>query len=123
VSTGRVRVGITSPIGTIGAVYNRYFQDHDHVNCRHCGIEISDKAIICFKCGRATADAPATRPGQGRTAARPAWVAVAALVVLVFGALYMGRAATGQLPAWASYTVAALAGVVLIWRIARRRRA
>ena len=93
------------------------------MNCRHCGTEISDKAIICFKCGRATSDPPVARLGPGRAAARPVWVAVAALVVLVVGALYMGRAAAGQLPAWVSYTVAALAAVVLIWRIARRRRA
>jgi hypothetical protein len=104
------------------AVYNRWFQDKRHVNCRHCGTEISDKAIICFKCGRATADAAAERSGRVRDPARPVWVAVAALIVLVLGALYMGSAAAGQVPAWVSYTVAALAAVVLIWRIARRRR-
>ena len=92
------------------------------MNCRYCGTEISDKAIICFRCGRATADAPADRSPASRPAARPAWVAVAALIVLVLGALYMGRAAAGQVPAWVSYTVAALAAVVLFWRITRRRR-
>ena len=92
------------------------------MNCRHCGTEISDKAIICFRCGRATADAPAERAGTGHAAARPVWVAVAALLVLVLGALYMGRAAAGQVPSWVSYTVAALAAVVLLWRVSRRRR-
>ena len=92
------------------------------MNCRHCGTEISDKAIICFKCGRATAEAPGGRTGPSRPAARPAWVVLAALIVLVLGALYMGRAAAGDVPAWVSYTVAALAAAVLIWRIARRRR-
>jgi len=93
------------------------------MTCRHCGTEISDKAIICFKCGRSTADEAAARPGSAKAAARPAWVVLPALVVLVLGALYMGRAATGQVPAWVSYTVAALAAIVLAWRIARRRRA
>jgi hypothetical protein len=45
-----------------------------------------------------------------------------ALLVLVAGALYMAKAASGQLPASASYTVAALAAVVLVWRILKRRR-
>ena len=93
------------------------------MNCRHCGTEISDKAIICFKCGRSTADESAARPGRPPSGARPAWGVLPALIVLVLGALYMGRAATGQVPAWVSYTVAALAAVVLAWRIARRRRA
>jgi hypothetical protein len=93
------------------------------VNCRYCGTEISAKAIICFKCGRSTADESAAPPGSSSARARPASVALAALAVLVLGALYMGRAASGQVPAWLSYTVAALAAVVLIWRIARRRRA
>ena len=93
------------------------------MNCRHCGTEISAKAIICFKCGRSTSDEPASRPGASSAGARPAGVALAALAVLVLGALYMGRAAAGQVPAWLSYSVAALAAVVLIWRVARRRRA
>jgi hypothetical protein len=49
--------------------------------------------------------------------------ALAGLAVLVIGALFMGTAAAGRVPAWVSYTVAALAAVVLIWRIARRRGA
>jgi len=93
------------------------------VNCRHCGTEISARAIICFKCGRSTADEPASPSGSSSAGARPTWVALAALAVLVLGALYLGRAAQGQVPVWLSYTVAALATVVLIWRVATRRRA
>ena len=25
--------------------------------CRHCGIEIADKALICYRCGTATTEA------------------------------------------------------------------
>jgi len=50
------------------------------------------------------------------------WLAATALLVLVAGGLFMARAASGQLPASVSYTVAALAAVVLVWRILRRRR-
>jgi MYXO-CTERM domain-containing protein len=42
--------------------------------------------------------------------------------VLVAGGLFMAKAASGQVPAFVSYTVAALAAVVLAWRILRRRR-
>jgi lipopolysaccharide export LptBFGC system permease protein LptF len=48
------------------------------------------------------------------------WVVVAGLVVLVLAGLFMGRAAAGQVPPVISYTVAALAAVVLGWRLARR---
>jgi hypothetical protein len=92
------------------------------VNCRHCGTEISDKAIVCFRCGESTAAGAAERPAARRPAAQPAWLALTALLVLVAGGLFMARAASGQLPASVSYTVAALAAVVLVWRILRRRR-
>jgi len=51
------------------------------------------------------------------------WLAIAALLVMVAGGLFMARAASGQLPASVSYIVAALAAIVLAWRIVRRRRA
>ena len=31
------------------------------MNCRSCGTEIADKALICFRCGAATTD-PVRRP-------------------------------------------------------------
>jgi len=33
--------------------------------CRHCGTEIADKAIICYRCGRATTDPRITPPDEG----------------------------------------------------------
>jgi lipopolysaccharide export LptBFGC system permease protein LptF len=92
------------------------------VNCRHCGTEISDKAIVCFRCGESTAVGGAEPPAARRSAAQPIGLALTALLVLVAGGLFMARAASGQLPATVSYTVAALAAVALVWRILRRRR-
>lgn len=92
------------------------------MNCRHCGTEISDKALVCFRCGEPTAAGTDERPAARRAGAQPIWLALAALLVLVAGGLLMARAAAGQVPAAVSYTVAALAAVVLVWRIARRRR-
>jgi len=93
------------------------------VICQHCGTEISDRAIVCFRCGQSTSAPPSGRQAPARrAAAQPLWLAVTALLVLVAGGLFMATAASGQLPAFASYTVAALAAVVLAWRILRRRR-
>jgi lipopolysaccharide export LptBFGC system permease protein LptF len=93
------------------------------VICRHCGTEISDKAIVCFRCGHSTSAPAGARPASGeRTGTQSLWLAVTALLVLVAGALFMARAASGQLSPAVSYTIAALAAVVLVWRILRRRR-
>jgi hypothetical protein len=51
--------------------------------CRQCGTEIADKAIICYKCGTATAvpePRPASRAGGRSTAAVWAWALIAAAV-------------------------------------------
>ena len=93
------------------------------MNCRHCGTDISEKALVCFRCGKPTAE-PAAPLIAARRGGRPGWaVALTGLLVLVAAALFMARAAAGQVPSSVSYAVAALAAVVLVWRIARRRRA
>jgi hypothetical protein len=33
--------------------------------CRQCGTEIADKALICYRCGRATTDPRITPPDEG----------------------------------------------------------
>ena len=91
--------------------------------CRHCGTEISEKALVCFRCGESTSAPAGTERVTGRRAgSQPWWLALTALLVLVAGGLFMARAASGELPAPVSYAVAALAAVVLVWRILRRRR-
>jgi hypothetical protein len=93
------------------------------VICRHCGTEISEKALVCFRCGESTsAPAGTERVTGGRAGSQPWWLALTALLVLVLGGVFMARAASGELPAPVSYAVAALAAVVLVWRILRRRR-
>jgi uncharacterized membrane protein len=93
------------------------------VICEQCGTEIADKAIVCFRCGHSTSAPAGARPSADRRAgAQPRWLALTALLVLAAGGLFMARAASGQLPPSVSYTIAALAAVVLLWRILRRRR-
>jgi hypothetical protein len=60
------------------------------MTCRKCGTEIAAKAIICYKCGTATAEPGTYRPNAGRDGSAgdgagmkvPAyvWVIIAGLV-------------------------------------------
>ncbi|HVQ43248.1 MAG TPA: hypothetical protein VMS54_13605 [Vicinamibacterales bacterium] len=56
------------------------------MTCRHCGIEIADKAIVCYRCGTPTADLPSPRL-QGSRPGVPPWVWVVVVVVIVAGAV------------------------------------
>ena len=87
--------------------------------CKHCGTEIADKALVCYRCGDATSE-PRVRPGQAPVL-RSRVPVVAALLVLILGALFMGQAAAGEAPRIVSWVVAGLALIVLAWRFWRRR--
>jgi uncharacterized protein YybS (DUF2232 family) len=49
-------------------------------------------------------------------------VSVLAIILAVLLALYLGRAATGEVPRYLSWTIAGFAGVLLIVRLIARRR-
>ena len=59
--------------------------------CRQCGTEIADKAIVCYRCGTATAEpvrrpapaAPGSRVGVGLVMAAIMLAIIAAAVVLL----------------------------------------
>jgi hypothetical protein len=90
------------------------------MTCKHCGTEIADKALVCYRCGRATAESPA-RPAP--VAGPPSRIpVVAALLVLMLGAVYMSQAAAGEAPRVVSWSVSGLAAVVLVWWLWRGRR-
>ena len=88
--------------------------------CRHCGIEISDKALICYRCGASTAEPVAPAKRAGGAGRRSLVMSLVALAALVLAAVFMGRVVTDEVPRWVSWTLAALAGVLLIWWLARR---
>jgi zinc-ribbon domain len=87
--------------------------------CRHCGTEIADKALICYRCGTATSEPRVSppSPGAGR---RSILTSVLALAVLVLAGLFMSRAAHGEVPVVVGYGIAALAAIALVWRVLRR---
>ena len=60
------------------------------MQCRNCGTEIADKAIVCYRCGTATTD-PVRTPAPLKRRRNPIFsLALAALLVLL--ALYLGQA-------------------------------
>ena len=58
------------------------------MNCRNCGIEIADKAIVCYRCGTATAD-PVRKPAEIRRR-RGGVVPIVMLILAALLALFFG---------------------------------
>ena len=93
------------------------------MQCRNCGTEIADKAIVCYRCGTATTD-PVRRavPVKPR---RTTLVPVVVLMVLVAIASYLGQASrTAANPEWLQLAAGLSAGgalAVLLLGILRRR--
>jgi hypothetical protein len=94
------------------------------MQCRNCGTEIADKAIVCYRCGTATTD-PVRRPAPVRRSRSPI-LSLGVLVVLVLLALYLGQASRTAANPEALQLAAGLAAgaavAVLLVRIMRRRR-
>ena len=93
------------------------------MQCRHCGTEIADKAIVCYRCGTATTD-PVRAPVPVRGRRSPVFsLALAAVLVLL--ALYMGQASrTAADPERWQIIAGVLAGaavVIILVRLIRRR--
>ena len=92
------------------------------MQCRNCGTEIADKAIVCYRCGTPTTD-PVRKPvplrsgGSGPSLLTGVSILVVALIMISFAK------ASGYPQAMdAAGIVLALVGVVLLGaRFARRR--
>jgi hypothetical protein len=62
--------------------------------CRNCGIEIADKALICYRCGTSTTEAkykPYEKP-QGRSTSMIVYVVIAIAVLVLLGLLLLNSA-------------------------------
>ena len=64
------------------------------MTCRNCGTEIAEKALICYRCGKATTDPRIKPPAEESVFAkprRPLWPfgAAAALAAAGFAAAWM----------------------------------
>ena len=51
--------------------------------CKHCGTEIADKALICYKCGNATTEPRIKPPSEGPLFDRPRRSPVPVIIVVL----------------------------------------
>jgi uncharacterized membrane protein YvbJ len=93
------------------------------MQCRQCGTEIAEKAIVCFRCGAGTSD-PVRKAVPVKPRRRPV-VSAGVLIALLLVALYFWQqartAANPELPELAAGVALGAAAVVLLLAILRRR--
>ena len=55
------------------------------MKCKHCGTEIADKALICYRCGNATTEPRIKPPAEGSLFERPRRprLPIVAIVILI----------------------------------------
>lgn len=93
------------------------------MNCRKCGTEISDKALVCFKCGTATTEPVYAPPGPQRArSASTLFVSLAALILMVVAAFFLTRSSPDSTPRLVTWVFAGIAVVIVILRAYARRR-
>ena len=93
------------------------------MNCRQCGTEIADKALICYKCGAATTDPVYQPPSNARPRSRAAFIVTFIALLLLAGlAVILARSAPSGTPPAVTYIVAAVAIVIVALRAYARRR-
>jgi hypothetical protein len=94
------------------------------MRCRTCGIEIADKALICYRCGTATTE-PTFKPPQSslRRSSRASLIAsVLAIMLLTLLALYLGRVPSTETPRLVTWAAVGIAVIVVVLRAYARRR-
>jgi uncharacterized membrane protein YvbJ len=93
------------------------------MQCRQCGTEIADKAIVCFRCGAGTTD-PVRQAVPVKPRRNPV-LSAGIIIVLLILALYMGQAsrtaANPELPQLVAGVALGAAIAVLLLRVLRRR--
>jgi hypothetical protein len=93
------------------------------MQCRSCGAEIADKALICYKCGTATTEAKYQPAPPPRTSPRSGLVPTAiALALLVTTALYLERVSAAGSSGWVTGVAVAAAVIIIGIRAYARRR-
>jgi len=93
------------------------------MKCRSCGLEIAEKAIVCYRCGTPTADTAPVRPAPVRRG--PNWLAVPVILVVIALAVWLipmtPAASTERMGAWAALVVVTLTAALLLKRQNPRR--
>jgi hypothetical protein len=93
------------------------------MQCRSCGTEIADKALICYKCGTATTEAKYQPAPLARPASRSGLIpTVIALAILAAAALYIERMSGAGAQQWVTYVAVGAAVIIIGIRAYARRR-
>jgi hypothetical protein len=58
------------------------------MKCKHCGSEIAEKALICYRCGNATTEPRVKPPFQRRRRSRLPLVAIVVLLIVALLAIW-----------------------------------
>ena len=93
------------------------------MQCRNCGTEIADKALICYRCGTATTE-PVFKPAvrRRRRSAASLVASVLAIVLLAALALYLERVPSADTPRHVAWVVVSIAVILVAIRAYARRR-
>lgn len=91
------------------------------MRCRFCDTEIADKALICYRCGKATSDPKVAAPPPRRGVPTSAVVGVAAAGAGLAAALPAYLDGTELYAAWLALGGAVGAAVVRWWAARGRR--
>ena len=66
------------------------------MQCRNCGTEIADKALICYRCGEATTEPRVKPPAEGslfdkpRRRRSPVTIVITILILVLLALWYWG---------------------------------
>ena len=85
------------------------------MNCKTCGTEIADNALICYRCGEATQQ-PEREPAP-ESAPRRWPVVVLATVFVLSVAFFLSLTLGGRQVDPAVWLMLGAAGVLLAWRL------
>jgi hypothetical protein len=90
------------------------------VKCRNCGTEIADKALICYRCGEATAT-PRIAPPPPPRERGPVPVIIAILVIIAAGVLVLPELEPGT-PRMAGWATLVIVTALSVWTLRPRGR-
>ena len=92
------------------------------MQCRHCGTEIAEKAIICYRCGAATTD-PVRQPASIGRRGRSGPSLLSGIAILVVALILFSFAKASGYPQYmdaAAIVLALVGALVLGARLVRR---
>ena len=92
------------------------------MKCRNCGIDIADKALICYRCGTATSEAKYKPAALPRRSSSSLIVTILLVAVLVAAGVFVDRVTTVDATQLTARILIAVSIVIVAVRAYLRRR-